>query len=103
MLAVVFIKPGRLLGGKGASLGRRQSHLSQTPTVGCLSAAICFGFRPNPLPSAFGSDGQEKHCGPGGKPGHVTGENTGFPHWHVPIGRRERPKQDSGCLGTVLN
>ena len=60
MLVVVFIKPGRLLWGEGGSLGRRQSHLSQTPTVVCLSAAIYFGFRPSPSPSAFGSDGQGK-------------------------------------------
>ena len=57
---VVFIEPGRLLWRKRGGLGRRQSHLSQTPTVMCLSAAIYFGFRPNLLSSAFSSDGQER-------------------------------------------
>lgn len=48
-------------GGVGGRvcLGRRQRHLSQTPTVVCLSAAICFGFRPNPSP-ILDNDGQER-------------------------------------------
>lgn len=59
MLVAVFIQSGRLLWGKRVCLGRRQRHLSQTPTVVCLSAAICFGFRPNPS-SILDNDGQER-------------------------------------------
>lgn len=65
-------------GRKGGCQGRRQSHLSQTPTVVCLSAAICFGFRSNSLPSALAVMDKKEPCGPGGKPGHATGEDTGF-------------------------
>lgn len=59
MLVAVFIESGRLLGGKRVCLGRRQRHLSQTPTVVCLSAAVCFGSRPNPSP-ILDNDGQER-------------------------------------------
>lgn len=60
MSVVVFIELGRLLWRKGGGLRRRQNHWSQTPTVVCLSAAICFGFRPNPLARAFSGDGQKR-------------------------------------------
>lgn len=39
---------------------------------------------------------KKEPCGPGGKPGHATGEDTGFPHKHVSIRRgRDRSKNQA--------
>lgn len=103
MLVVVFIKPGRLLWGKGGSLEGAKAIWArhQLLCVSQLLFTLASGQVLHLVPLAVMD--KEKCCGPGGKTGQATGEDTGFPHRHVSIGRRERQKQDSGCLGIVLN